>query len=118
MLAGEIEDQADWRERCAARYPSDPRNKASADALTGLAAWVSSLPDSDPLLGQFTEGEITDGWLHDGGREYQEGGLVIDPESPRGLLSRYGFDEPPGDPREFLAALAAAVRDAVAEAGE
>ena len=99
-LADYLHDQADWRWRKAEEYADDARNARSAEALEKLAAYVSSLPEKDPVFVSLESVQATDADVYLPGDE------------GRDLISRYGFHQAPEDPRAFLQEiLEAAERD-------
>jgi hypothetical protein len=107
-LADFFDEQARWREGRADEHPHDRRNATSATALTDLAHYVRSLPDSDRRLEALAG--IT--------RFVMPTDVLMPGEEATRIASRHGFHQP-ADPNwraesesEFLDRFVAACQHA------
>lgn len=98
-LAAFIRDLSAWRRGQAQKFPDDPRNRRSADALEELALEIERPRPGDPVLVELERLDVYDG-----------AGAVHLGSSAWRLVSRYGFDRRP-DVRAFLQLLLSAVAE-------
>jgi hypothetical protein len=83
MVGGFFRDKAHWRRHIAESFPSDPRNQRSADRLTELAEFVTTLPADHPAL--VAIGSVKTG---------RSGALVVGAELNY-MASRFGLNSQP-----------------------